>query len=199
LFPSKRIRPIIPRTTTKLPDLSDPHWLFEIKYDGYRAILYINKDAAYFVSRSNRVMWEFQKLAESIRDELGVENAVLDGEIVALGPDGNYMDRYQIRSRSAHLVFLAFDVMWLNDISLLSQPLQARKEELTKLLKTTSRVHYVAGHVQERAVYLLNTVQIQGLEGSVAKHAKDLYDRRARWYKILNPNYGRQTKSPKLQ
>ncbi len=63
-------------------------WMFEIKYDGFRALAFIENGCARLVSRNGYVYRSFPALCESIGDRLKCADAVLDGEIVCLGEDG---------------------------------------------------------------------------------------------------------------
>jgi bifunctional non-homologous end joining protein LigD len=67
---------------------SHPEWLYEIKWDGFRALGYVDKDKCSLISRNGNPFKSFPTLAESLPAELRARSAMLDGEIVALDRDG---------------------------------------------------------------------------------------------------------------
>ena len=73
-----------PVPLTARPDaFNDPAWLFEPKYDGYRGLLYVTRRGCSFRSKRDNVLERFQELCYSVREELPVKEAILDGEVVA--------------------------------------------------------------------------------------------------------------------
>jgi bifunctional non-homologous end joining protein LigD len=64
-----------------------PRWLFEPKLDGFRAFAYVEGGACQLVSRNRNAFKTFAELAQAIAEELAGHSAILDGEIVRLGPD----------------------------------------------------------------------------------------------------------------
>ena len=66
----------------------DPQWLYEVKWDGYRAVAFVSDGRARLVSRNqNELTGEFPEVAQAMQD-LPVENAIIDGEVVALDEEG---------------------------------------------------------------------------------------------------------------
>ena len=65
-----------------------PDWIFELKYDGFRDLAYVEDRTAWLVSRKGNVYKSFPDLAAAIAGALPVRNAILDGEIVPLAQDG---------------------------------------------------------------------------------------------------------------
>jgi ATP-dependent DNA ligase len=61
----------------------DPDWLFEMKYDGYRALCYVEPRRDRLISRNNNIMTRFDPLADQVAAALEVDDAILDGEIIA--------------------------------------------------------------------------------------------------------------------
>ena len=88
-------------------------WVFELKYDGFRALAYIENGSARVVSRRYNAYKTFNMLCSQIVQCLRVENAILDGEIVCLGKDGRPRFHDLLRRRSPQY-FYAFDLLWLN-------------------------------------------------------------------------------------
>ena len=65
-----------------------PDWIFEIKYDGFRALVYIEDGESDLISRKSHTYKSFRELREELARCIKVENAIIDGEIVCLGEDG---------------------------------------------------------------------------------------------------------------
>src|SRR5207302_10644210 len=82
-------REIHPMLATLVEEpFDDPQWIYEVKWDGYRAVAFINDGRARLVSRNqNELTGEFPEIAQAMQ-ELPVENAILDGEVVALDEEG---------------------------------------------------------------------------------------------------------------
>jgi bifunctional non-homologous end joining protein LigD len=110
----------------------DPEWLFELKYDGYRALAHVHRDRADPVSRNGNRFGQFAALAAELRTCLRVRSAVLDGEVVCLDGDGRPQFNALLFRRSTP-AFVAFDVLTLNGRDVRSLPLLGRKEEALHL------------------------------------------------------------------
>ena len=80
------IQQIIP-VAVKQP-FDDPEWVFEFKYDGFRALYYIEEGRSWFVSRNGNHLTRFDDLCHQLVRELDVGNAVLDGEVIATDETG---------------------------------------------------------------------------------------------------------------
>jgi bifunctional non-homologous end joining protein LigD len=192
-----KTRFVIPQKTTSLPNLNDPDWIIETKYDGFRAMLVLDYETAYFVSRSERVMTEFQDLAFEIRAELKVSRANIDGEIVSLNSKG-YSDRSTLSRYSKTLVFMAFDLTSLGGHGFGANTLRRRKLALRSIIRRGKCIRYVRG-VKSRSGKnrVLQISAKHNHEGVVLKNLNDIYTRNTRWLKLMNPNYKRATKKPK--
>jgi bifunctional non-homologous end joining protein LigD len=81
-----RVEPIVP--TTRSTPFNDPAWLFEPKYNGFRALLYLTRQGCTLYSRRGNLMKRFQDLAEQVRAELPQREVILDGETVAIDDEG---------------------------------------------------------------------------------------------------------------
>jgi ATP-dependent DNA ligase len=91
----------------------DPDWIFELKYDGFRALAYMNGGGAELFSRRDLRYRQFADLCSEISLVLNADDAVLDGEIVKLDESGRpiFVD---LMRRSGRFQFVAFDVLALN-------------------------------------------------------------------------------------
>ena len=98
-----------PVLLTALPDaFNDPAWLFEPKYDGYRGLLYVTRRGCRFRSKRGNVLERFQELCYSVREELPVKEAILDGEVVASDGQGRQNLEALLIGRG-NLHYAAFD------------------------------------------------------------------------------------------
>ncbi len=165
-----------------------PDWLFEVKWDGYRAIAEISDGDVSLYSRNlNALSQKFSPITESLR-KFRFE-AVLDGEIVVVDdrghPDFQMLQHYQ-ESGSGHLLYFVFDLLYFQGHDLTSLPLLRRKELLKKILPATPRIRF-SDHVWKEGILFFNVVKEKGLEGIIAKHAQSAYQlgRRSRqWLKV---------------
>ncbi len=162
-----------------------PEWVFELKYDGFRALAYIEAGEARLVSRKNHTYKAFGPLCAALG--LIRHDAVLDGEIVCLGNDGR-PQFYELLYRRGVPRFCAFDLLWLEGRDLRGQPLLERKRRLRALIPPHPCLPYV-DHVQGAGRDLVRVVCERDLEGIVAKHQGAPYGLEGSWLKIRNPCY----------
>jgi bifunctional non-homologous end joining protein LigD len=167
---------------------SNPEWLFEAKWDGYRAICFLQNGAVRFVSRNRRNLNarfpSLQEIAKSIR----AVSAVLDGEIVALDQSGMpCFEGLRTRTSECAIVYYAFDLLYFDGHDLTKAPLISRKVALKKILprRNTGRVRYT-DHIVGEGERLFQELDKKQLEGMVAKRADSLYvgGRSRAWLKI---------------
>jgi len=103
-----------------------PDWLFEVKYDGFRALACLEGGTVRLVSRKGNTYKSLPALCRSLAACMTVSDAVLDGEIVYLGPDGK-PQFYDLMRRRGPQYFYAFDLLWLNGRDQRGLPLLERK------------------------------------------------------------------------
>jgi bifunctional non-homologous end joining protein LigD len=171
----------------KLPADSE-HWAFEVKWDGIRAILFVEGGRVRALSRNDLdVTVSFPELAD-IGKFLGMTTCVIDGEIVALGEDGRpsfsrLQQRMHVsnqreakrRSLSDPVTFVAFDLLYVDGHSLLDAEYDTRRERLESLhlsgetFITTDAFRDVSGQD------ILDATIANGLEGVVAKRRASPY------------------------
>src|SRR4051812_45892786 len=89
---------------------TDPDWLFELKYDGFRALAYVGNGKSRLVSRNANTFKSFELLSSLLPKDVRSESAVIDGEIVCLDGQGrpNFADLFYRRREP---VFVAFDLL----------------------------------------------------------------------------------------
>jgi bifunctional non-homologous end joining protein LigD len=186
---------------TSLPaPFSDPEWIFEVKYDGFRSLCYVTEGNVRLVSRKGHTYKSFRNLCESIASDVRAEDAILDGEIVCLD-DRGYSQFNTLMYRRAEPCFYAFDLLWLNGEDLRGWPLIERKKELQKTVSknASSRILYAA-HIEERGEDLFKLTVDRDLEGIVGKWKKGAYRDvpRTSWVKIKNGQYSQIVGREKL-
>jgi bifunctional non-homologous end joining protein LigD len=173
---------------TDRESFDDPDWVFEVKWDGYRAIAEVREGGVALYSRNGIPFNErYAPVADALR-KLGAE-AVLDGEIVVVDdrgrPDFQALQHYPVPGRG-QLVYYVFDLPWLGGHDLTGLPLKKRKALLAKVLPAGPHLRY-SGHVERDGVLFGRTVREKGLEGIMAKDGRSLYEpgRRSRsWLKL---------------
>jgi bifunctional non-homologous end joining protein LigD len=185
-------RPLLPTLTDKVP--SGERWVHEIKFDGYRILGRIENGKTRLISR-NGEDWthRFPEIA-ALLDGLPVRDALLDGEIVALGKDG--VSRFRglqealARGSTANLTYQLFDLLYLDGLDLAGADLGARKEALARLLRAvgligSARVRYTDHLVGQGPAFLEQACRL-GLEGIISKRADEPYreGRSTRWLKV---------------
>jgi bifunctional non-homologous end joining protein LigD len=184
-----RVQPIIP--VFRKEPFDNPEWLFEFKYDGFRALCFIEPGCRRFTSRRGNFLDRFGELSEQVAAELGVENAIIDGEVIAADETGR-PQFYDLLRRTGRLAYVAFDLLWQNGADLRSLPLSERRRRLQGVLPKGSSVVSEALAVQGRGRELFELMRAHDLEGIVAKRLDDPYNSRVRWLKIKNPDYSQK-------
>jgi bifunctional non-homologous end joining protein LigD len=168
-------------------------WLFEPKWDGYRALGYVHGGEATLRSRNgNDLTSRFGPVARELPKALRSPDAVVDGEVCALDEQGRpSFSAMQQGKPGTPLVYEVFDLLELDGETCVGLPLTERRERLEALL-APSRVVQVSG-VFDDGEALFEAAREQGLEGVVAKRAASRYQegRRGRdWLKVKT--HGRQ-------
>jgi len=199
--PVKRPMPteIHPMLAESVDDPFDgPDWLFEIKWDGYRAIAFIQNGKVRLVSRKqNDLTPRYPELA-GLPQFIKAQSAILDGEVVALDEEGRASfslmqqrtgfrpgGRRATANADVPVIYYAFDLLYLDGFDWRRVPLEERKRKLATLLMTGNAVRY-SDHYEEQGKALFEIAQQRGLEGIVAKKRASYYEeRRSReWLKI---------------
>jgi len=168
-----------------------PDWLFELKYDGFRALAYVDGGGAKLVSRRNLEYRRFEDLASQLSLEVNADDAVLDGEIVKLDEAGRpvFLD---VMRRRGPFCFVAFDLLGVNGGDVRKLPLVKRKKILREIVPKESRSVLYADHLPRRGRDLFAAVCERDLEGIVAKWRYAPYNPEAlplSWVKVKNREY----------
>ncbi|MBB6372605.1 DNA ligase D [Chryseobacterium shigense] len=170
----------------------DEDWVFEIKWDGYRAIADLSHKEPLFYSRNGiSFLLKFEKITEGFEHQK--HSMILDGEIVAYDEHGkpNFQLLQQIGDNpNLALTYQVFDLLWLNGHSTEELPLLQRKELLKEALTETDIIKY-CDHIPEKGTAFFKQLQEMKLEGMIAKKADSLYVENSRtsdWLKIKFTN-----------
>src|SRR5580693_5453670 len=175
---------------------SDPNWLFEIKWDGVRAMARIkNGDLTLLARAGGDITKRYPELA-SLPEALAAQEAILDGEIVALDARGHsdferLQERMHVRAPSEHLVtqipvvYFVFDLLYCDGYDLRKSTLLERKQLLSRVMHASGRFRY-SDHQLEKGKELFELAEKNGLEGILAKRADSPYvsDRSPSWVKL---------------
>jgi bifunctional non-homologous end joining protein LigD len=180
------VQPIIP--TWRREPFDNPEWVFDFKYDGFRGLCYIEQGRCRFLSRNGNVLTRFEALGEQVAAILEVDEAIIDGEVIAVDETGRPQFHDLLR-RAPAPAYVAFDLLWVDGVDLRSLPLSERRQRLQAILPTGSAIVSDALSVTGRGCELFDLMCSNDLEGIVAKHLADRYDTRVRWLKIKNPDY----------
>jgi DNA ligase D-like protein (predicted ligase)/DNA ligase D-like protein (predicted 3'-phosphoesterase) len=174
---------------------SDKDWIFEVKWDGFRAIAYVNEDFSLRSRNGKELRRNFPELEELKQQTQGM---VLDGEIVILNEGkvnfqallerskGSYQTAADFRSNRLPAVYVVFDILEHNGKSIVDLPLKERKKILKASVKETAHV-LLADFVEEKGEDYYKAVLAKGLEGVVAKKKDSPYEqgiRSGNWLKI---------------
>ena len=181
-----KIKPMLATLVDEPFDKSD--WLFEIKYDGYRAIAEIENGKVELYSRNlNSFNKQFSQIAASLR-QIKLD-AVLDGEIVILNnegkPDFNLIQNYQ-RTGEGFIVYYVFDILYCSGYDLRDLPLIKRKQILSSILPQSDNIIF-SDHIEEKGTEFYKLAAKNELEGIIAKYANSCYltgKRSREWLKI---------------
>ena len=179
------IRPMLATLTDKPFD--DPDWIFETKWDGFRAVALVEPGKAKLYSRNGL---DISRKYPSIVAALAKikESAVLDGELVALDARGR--SRFQLLQNAerepARLLYCVFDLLYLDGKDMRKLPLIERKAALKAILPK-SKVLLYSAHVVGRGIKQFEKAKRAGEEGVMAKLASSRYRSGVRtrdWLKV---------------
>lgn len=167
---------------------SDKDWIFEIKWDGYRAIAELENGNVNLHSRKNiSFNQKFSPITNSLKKINN--NVILDGEVVVVDKSGKssfqLLQNYQ-KNGEGNLVYYVFDIIYLDGYDLKSLPLIKRKEILKKFLPDITNIKY-SDHIEKEGKAFYETAVQNNLEGIIAKSKKSKYESNKRshdWLKI---------------
>lgn len=175
-----------------------PDWVYEIKWDGYRAVAFLEDGRLRFVSRNGNDLTSAYPELHDIGSSIGAQRAILDGEIVALDPEGrSSFSLMQQRTgigeggrrtgkgnTSIPVQYYVFDLLYLDGYDLTRVGLAERKRILEEIVTQSDELRYSDSFDDGMALY--EAARDRGLEGIVAKHRNSCYltKRSREWLKI---------------
>ncbi len=184
-------------TSTDQP-FDGPDWLFEIKWDGYRAVAFIENGKVRFISRNQTDLTPRYPELKDLPQFVKAKTAILDGEVVALDDQGRasfslMQQRTGFRSGGRHaatntdvsVLYYAFDLLYLDGYDWRRVALDQRKEKLASILLPGDALRY-SDHYPQQGNALFEIAQQKGLEGILAKKRDSIYQERrsSEWLKI---------------
>jgi len=163
-------------------------WMYEVKWDGYRCLSYINEGAVEVRSRNNKSFNEkFYPVYAALQQ--WQRNLVVDGEIVVLDakgiPDFGALQTWRSEA-DGQLVYYLFDILWLDGRDLMNVPLQQRREILRSVMPKEGIIK-LSENFEATGSEFFTLAEKMGLEGIMAKKAESIYvpDARSKdWLKI---------------
>jgi bifunctional non-homologous end joining protein LigD len=182
---------------------NDNEWVFEIKWDGVRAILFKENDKIKLQSRSgNDITDKYPEIVTSARECLkGCKSTIIDGEIVVLDENGipsfqAHQRRMNVESKKEILLlssespctFYAFDVLYHEHKDLKKLSYLDRRSILSQILGPNDTIK-ISDYIEEKGIDILKHSKELGLEGIMAKHKSSVYREGLRsrdWLKIKN-------------
>src|SRR6266702_4140745 len=183
------VEPMKPKLVDHPPTTGD--WVYELKFDGIRALAIKNRRAVQLISRNEKKLNDrFPEVARATAD-FEADECVVDGEVVAMDEEGRssfqLLQRSELDGKDAPLAFYVFDLLQLNGRSLIGLPLTLRKELLTRLVPPSGDIVRFSGALGTEAETLLPEVKRRGLEGLIGKQRNSVYEpgrRSGTWIKL---------------
>jgi bifunctional non-homologous end joining protein LigD len=195
-----RVTPMLAKPSKELPP-DDEGWAYEIKWDGVRAIAYSEPGRIRFESRNHNDISHSYPELKALNRALSSHRAILDGEIVAFDDNGRpsfgrLQGRMHVSSEAAArrrvkdtpVVYVVFDLLWLDGHSLMDQPYEERRARLQEL-ELQGRHWQTPDHVVGSGTAVLEASRASGLEGVLAKQLDSPYlpgRRSPCWLKVKN-------------
>jgi bifunctional non-homologous end joining protein LigD len=181
-----RVKPMLSTLTEQPFDNND--WLFEVKWDGYRAIASKHADEIQLYSRANNdFSVQYAPITEALRSLK--RDVILDGEIVVTDADGvPHFEALQNwrKDPKGELSYYVFDILWYDGRDIRDMPLIKRKQLLQTIIPVRSAIKY-SDHIVNKGTTLFKQMQHRHLEGIVAKKSDSVYrenNRGSDWLKI---------------
>jgi bifunctional non-homologous end joining protein LigD len=181
---ARKYAPMLATLADEVPE--GKQWLYEVKFDGYRALAYLSDGRCELRSRTGKdLTGRFDSIAGQVPRAVRAHAAVVDGEVVALDEEGR-PSFSAMQQGSARLVYYVFDLLEADGESLVGSPLEERRERLEQMLDRRSRTVLLSEAFDDGAA-LFQAVSSQELEGIMAKRRDSRYleGRRSRdWLKV---------------
>ncbi len=203
----EEIKPMLPSLADK--PFNNKDWIFEIKWDGVRAITLVDRLTKTCTIKSRRGDITTQRYPElentfnsALKEDIFKDFVILDGEIVILDNNGypdfqNHQKRMNIDSiKSIEIlsdlypaVYYVFDILYLDNNNLMQLPFAERRKILVNLVKKENSKIRISDFVEEFGIDVFETMRRMSLEGIIGKHRNSKYHSGIRtrdWLKIKN-------------
>ena len=165
-----------------------PEWMYEVKLDGYRALILKSGSHVQIRSRNDKNLSGAYPGVDTAAKRINGDSVVLDGEIVAIDAEG-HPSFQALQHRTAHprhsILYYAFDVLHLNGVDSTRLPLEQRRAELERVVKGSGL--RISQELPGTAQQVITAVRRRGLEGVIAKRRDSRYDagqRSGAWVKL---------------
>ncbi len=190
----QKIKPMEPVLITDPFDSED--YLYQVKWDGIRIITYISSQGLKMYTKKGNARIETYPELKAVQQQFTGTSAILDGEVVVLNEQGvpdfqRVLKRDLAKGRGQGLqdrypvMYVVFDIIYLNDRSITKEPLCNRQELLASFLKESQIIRLCDSY--DKGIELFKVMQDKGMEGIVAKEKRGLYylgERNNTWLKI---------------
>ncbi|NLB52488.1 MAG: DNA ligase D [Syntrophomonadaceae bacterium] len=167
------------------------NWIYELKYDGYRVIAFVEGNRARLMTRNgNDYTARFQPVSSSLIDWAAGRAMVLDGEMTVTDASGKTdfqaLQNYMKNPQAQNLTFIVFDLLALDGTDLRNRPLSNRKEILEALMKDSPKNLWYSRHVRGKGSESFAVACEMGMEGIVGKKSNSIYSgtRNGDWIKL---------------
>jgi len=190
---------IHPMLATSVDEPFDgPDWFFEIKWDGYRAVAFIDNGKVRLVSRNQNDLTPRYPELKDLPQFVRAKTAILDGEVVALDDQGRASfslmqqrtgfrpgGRRAATNADVPVLYYAFDLLYLDGYDWRRVPLEDRKKKLAEILLPADSLRY-SDHSEKQGRALFEIAKQRGLEGILAKKRDSIYQERrsSEWLKV---------------
>ncbi|MFS0728098.1 DNA ligase [Paenibacillus sp. 1P07SE] len=193
------MNPIIPFEPVRAEQIpSGPDWIHQMKWDGVRILAYHESGETRLFNR--RLHERTSQYPELLSPLLDARSYIVDGEVIALAPDGKpsfhevmrrdgirRLERVPLLQREVPVTYIIFDVLSLDGVSLMDRPLAERLDILGKGIITGPAAQAVQSHPDGTALF--EAIRLHDLEGIVCKRLDSLYrpdSKDDRWVKVKN-------------
>ena len=166
-------------------------WLYELKYDGYRILAFVEGNNARLVTRNgNDLTKRFYEISSSLVEIAKGRAFISDGEMVITDSSGKTdfqaLQNYLKNRKSQNLTYIVFDILSLDGMDIREYPLIKRKEMLEELMKDAPKSIYYSRHVSGYGKESFDAACAGGMEGIIGKKADSIYSgtRNGDWIKM---------------
>lgn len=190
--PFNKVKVQLATLVDKMPKEKD--WIYEVKYDGFRIIAFVEEDEARLMTRNeNDYKKQFARISSTLVDFALGRSMVLDGEVVVLNESGKTdfqgLQNYLKHNNNKDLTYIVFDILALDGEDLRDKPLKERKEILKNLMEDAPPELHFSNYIKgEEDIF--KAACDSGLEGIICKKLNSIYSgsRDDSWLKLKCEN-----------